>query len=559
MCYLHAGSPPFVLDMPNAPENAESGERSGLTGRSYRATPLRMKGKTLIVDDDRAMVETLEGALRRRGFETASCFSAEEAIQAIGAAEFDVVVTDLNMQGTSGLELCKQIAANRPDLPVVVVTAFGSLETAVGAIRAGAYDFVTKPFEIEDIAITLERAVTHKQLREEVKRLQTAVRQQQQVGDMIGTSAPMKEVYDLISRVSETEATVLVTGESGTGKELVAKAIHKNSRRAQGPFVAVNCAAMPEPLLESELFGHVKGAFTDARQARQGLFLKASGGTLFLDEIGDMPIGMQAKLLRVLQERSVRPVGGDNESPFDTRIIAATNRDLDTEVAEKRFREDLFYRINVVRIQVPPLRARAGDVLVLAQSFVERFAAVHRTSVRGLSSAAAERLMAYAWPGNVRELQNCIERAVALARYEVLGVDDLPEKLRDYRPSRVIVESEDPAELLPMDEVERRYVLRVLQAVGGNKTLAAGVLGFDRRTLYRKLDRYGEGEHGAVESGEQGEPSSGGGSAESVPKVPVPHTSANPTDEGERSARGDRLAEPAPPTQPGSGPTHRIA
>jgi two-component system response regulator HydG len=459
-----------------------------------------MKGRILIVDDDRAMCEMLEGALKRRGFEATSRTSAEEATTLLGTEDFDVVVTDLNMQGTSGLELCQRVAANRPDVPVVVVTAFGSLETAVGAIRAGAYDFVTKPFEMEDIALTLERAVAHKQLHEEVKRLRTAVRDAQQAHDMIGTSAPMQKVYDLVARVAETEATVLVTGESGTGKELVAKAIHMRSRRKDGPFVAINCAAMPEPLLESELFGHTKGAFTDARQARQGLFLKASGGTIFLDEIGEMAMGMQAKLLRVLQERTVRPVGGDKEVPFDTRIIAATNRDLDTEVAERRFREDLFYRINVVRVNVPALRARGSDVLVLAQHFVERFAGVHRTNVKGLSSAAAERLLSYTWPGNVRELQNCIERAVALARYEMLGVDDLPEKLRDYRPSRVIVESEDPAELLPMEEVERRYVLRVLQAVGGNKTLAAGVLGFDRRTLYRKLERYGAIEKGAAGS-----------------------------------------------------------
>jgi two-component system response regulator HydG len=466
-----------------------------------------MKGRILIVDDDRAMCEMLEGALARRGFEATSRTSADEASLLLGTQDFDVVVTDLNMQGTSGLELCQQVVANRPDVPVVVVTAFGSLETAVGAIRAGAYDFVTKPFEMEDIALTLERAVAHKQLREEVKRLRTAVRDSQQTGDMIGTSAPMQKVYDLVARVAETEATVLVTGESGTGKELVAKAIHSRSRRKEGPFVAINCAAMPEPLLESELFGHTKGAFTDARQARQGLFLKASGGTIFLDEIGEMAMGMQAKLLRVLQERTVRPVGGDNEVPFDTRIIAATNRDLDTEVAERRFREDLFYRINVVRVNVPALRSRGSDVLVLAQHFVERFAAVHRTSVKGLSSAAAERLMAYSWPGNVRELQNCIERAVALARYEMLGVDDLPEKLRDYRPTRILVESEDPAELLPMEEVERRYVLRVLQAVGGNKTLAAEVLGFDRRTLYRKLERYGAMD--ASKGGESTTPPSG--------------------------------------------------
>jgi two-component system response regulator HydG len=455
-----------------------------------------MEGRALIVDDDRAMCEMLVGALSRRGYEVVARGSAEEALEVLKTEDFDVIVTDLNMQGTTGLELCQKVVENRPDVPVVVVTAFGSLETAVGAIRAGAYDFVTKPFEMEDIALTLGRAVSHKRLREEVKRLRTAVRDSQQYSDMIGTSAPMQKVYDLVARVAETEATVLVTGESGTGKELVAKAVHSQSRRKDGPFVAINCAAMPEPLLESELFGHVKGAFTDARQARSGLFLRATGGTLLLDEIGEMPLGMQAKLLRVLQERTVRPVGGDKEVPFDTRILAATNRDLDTEVAERRFREDLFYRINVVRIGVPPLRARASDVLVLAQHFIERFSAVHRTNVKGLSSAAAGLLLSYTWPGNVRELQNCIERAVALARYEMLGVDDLPDKLREYRPTRVIVESEDPADLLPMEEVERRYVLRVLQAVGGNKTLAAEVLGFDRRTLYRKLERYGAIEQG---------------------------------------------------------------
>jgi two-component system response regulator AtoC len=473
-----------ALTPPNSPAD----------GKREVAVPATTKGRVLIVDDDRAMCEMLDNALRRRGFVTAWKSSADEALRLIADEEFDVIVSDLNMQGTSGLELCQQVVSNRPDVPVVVVTAFGSLETAVGAIRAGAYDFVTKPFEMEDIALTLERAVAHRALRAEVKRLRRAVNESQRFSEMIGTSGTMDKVYDLVSRVAETEATVLITGESGTGKELVARAAHTRSRRAQGPFVAINCAAMPESLLESELFGHVKGAFTDARNARPGLFIKANGGTLFLDEIGEMPQGMQAKLLRVLQEKTVRPVGGDSEIPYDARIVAATNRDLETEVAEKKFREDLYYRINVVRIHVPPLRSRGSDVLLLAQHFVERFATVHRCNVKGLSSAAAERLLAYSWPGNVRELQNCIERAVALARFETLGVDDLPEKLRDYKPSRVIVESEDPAELLPMEEVERRYVLRVLQAVGGNKTLAAEVLGFDRRTLYRKLERYGTGD-----------------------------------------------------------------
>ena len=466
-----------------------------------------MKGRILIVDDDKDLCDTLEQTLSLDDFEAVSRMSAEDALALLDTQDFDVVVTDLNMRGMNGIELCQRVVANRPDLPVVVVTGFGSLETAVAAIRAGAYDFVTKPFKVQDIALTLERAVRHKHLCEEVKRLRTMVREHQP-SEMTGASEPMQKVDDLITRVAETEATVLVTGESGTGKELVAKGIHDGSRRASGPFVAINCAAMPESLLESELFGHTKGAFTDARQARQGLFLEASGGTILLDEIGEMALGTQAKLLRVLQERAVRPVGGDKEIPFDTRIITATNRDLDTEVAERRFREDLFYRINVVRIHVPPLRVRGSDVLALAQHFVERFAATHRTNVKGLAGPAAARLLAYTWPGNVRELQNCIERAVALARFEMLGVDDLPEKLRDHRPSRVIIDSEDPAELLPMEEVERRYVLRVLQAVAGNKTLAAQVLGFDRRTLYRKLERYG-----SLEQNETSEASSPTGSS----------------------------------------------
>jgi two-component system response regulator AtoC len=291
-----------------------------------------------------------------------------------------------------------------------------------------------------------------------------------------------------VARVAETETTVLITGESGTGKELVAKAIHTRSRR-EGPFVAINCAAMPESLLESELFGHVKGAFTDARTARPGLFIKASHGTLFLDEIGEMPAGMQAKLLRALQERTVRPVGGDQEQAFDARLIAATNRDLETEVEEKRFREDLFYRINVVRIHVPPLRARGSDILLLAQHFLQRYQSGPTQRVVGIKSVAADKLLSYPWPGNVRELQNCIERAVALAQFDQVGIDDLPERVREFKSSRIAIESSDPTELLPMEEVERRYILRVLDAVGGNKTLAAQVLGFDRRTLYRKLER----------------------------------------------------------------------
>ncbi len=448
-----------------------------------------MERRILIIDDDRSMCEVLEVELRRRDYDVTSVNSPQDAIALFERDDFGVVVTDVNMSGMTGVELCKLLIARREDMPVIVVTAFANVETAIAAIRAGAYDFVTKPFDMDELALTIERALHHRALREEVKRLRKAVEGTQRFEDILGTSQAMLKMCELVSRVADTETTVLVTGESGTGKELVARALHAKSGRKDGAFVAINCAAMPENLLESELFGHVKGAFTDARNSRPGLFVKATGGTILLDEIGEMPPGMQAKLLRALQERTARPVGGDQEIPFDARIIAATNRDLETEVEEKRFREDLFYRINVVRVHVPPLRARGSDILLLAQLFLERYAAQSRRAVAGMSSAAADKLLSYPWPGNVRELQNCIERAVALAQFDQIGVDDLPEKIRDHKMARINIESNDPAELLPMEEVERRYILKVLEAVGGNKTLAAQVLGFDRRTLYRKLGR----------------------------------------------------------------------
>ena len=448
-----------------------------------------MQRRILIIDDDRSMCDVLESELRRREFEVTSVTSAQEALGLFEREDFGLVITDVNMAGMSGVELCRQLVSRREDMPVIVITAFANMETAISAIRAGAYDFVTKPFDMDELALTMERALKHRALREEVKRLRRAVDGSQKFDDILGSSPAMMKMCELLTRVADTETTVLITGESGTGKELVAKALHSKSGRKEGPFVAINCAAMPESLLESELFGHTKGAFTDARTARPGLFIKASKGTLFLDEIGEMPAGMQAKLLRALQERTVRPVGGDQEQPFDARIIAATNRDLETEVEEKRFREDLFYRINVVRLHVPPLRARGSDILLLAQHFLERYAVQSRRPVVGMTSAAADKLLSYPWPGNVRELQNCIERAVALAQFDQIGVDDLPEKIKDYKTARINIESNDPAELLPMEEVERRYILKVLEAVGGNKTLAAQVLGFDRRTLYRKLER----------------------------------------------------------------------
>ena len=450
-----------------------------------------MSTRVLVVDDEIGMCEMLATSLSSEGFDVAYRTSGAEALALLGTEDFDVVVTDVNMRGMSGLELCADVVSAQPDLPVVVITGFGSLESAVAAIRAGAYDYVTKPFEVEALAMTLARAAKHRALRQEVTLLRKAASAAERYGEILGDSPAMRRVYALLDRVAESEATTLVTGESGTGKELVARAIHERSRRRSGPFVAVNCSAMTETLLESELFGHVKGAFTDAHAARRGLFQQASGGTSLRDEIGDMPVGQQVKLLRALQERTVRPVGGDTEVAIDVRVVAATNRDIETAVEEHRFREDLYYRLNVIHVQLPPLRARGNDVLLLAQKFVGDFATRAGKDVRGLSPEVAERLTAYPWPGNVRELQNCIERAVALGRHATLIPEDLPEKIRDYKRSHVIVSADDPTELVPMEEVERRYILRVIDAVGGNKTEAARILGLDRKTLYRKLDKYG--------------------------------------------------------------------
>ncbi len=448
-----------------------------------------MKSRVLLVDDDRSLCETLELGLRKRDYAVCSRSTLDEAETALRAEEFDVVITDLNLRVASGIDLCSRIVTNRPDIPVVVLTAFGSLDTAVAAIRAGAYDFINKPVEIDALAIAIDRAANHELLGEEVRRLRREVEHLPKFEEMVGESQAMQSVYDLLLRVATADVTVLITGESGTGKEVAARALHRRSRRSKGPFVAVNCAAMPEHLLESELFGHVRGAFTDAKTTHPGLFVEASGGTILLDEIGDMPLGLQPKLLRVLQERTVRPVGGRQENTIDVRVIAATNRDLETAIEEGRFREDLYYRINVVPIAIPPLRARHADILPLAQHFVTDLAAHTKKNVVGLARPAAEKLLAYAWPGNVRELRNCMEHAIALARFDRIAVDDLPEKVRDYRSSHVLLASDDPGELVPMEEVERRYVLRVMQAVGGNKTAAARILGFDRKRLYRTLQR----------------------------------------------------------------------
>jgi DNA-binding NtrC family response regulator len=447
--------------------------------------------KALIVDDEPAECDLLSDALRAAGFEPHFELSALHALETLKRRPFDVVVTDLNMPIMRGSELCRRVKDVLPNVPVVVVTAFGSIDGAVDAMRAGAYDFITKPFDVDAIGLALRRAVEHHALRWEVDSLRRVLDESKPYGAMLGTSEIMRKLYSLIECVTETDAPVLITGESGTGKELVAREIHRRGKRSSGPFLAINCAAVPEALLESELFGHVRGAFTDARATRQGLFAAASGGTLLLDEIGDMPLLLQAKLLRVLQERTLRPLGATDEVPFDTRVLAATNRDLETAVEQGRFREDLYYRINVIHVDVPPLRARAGDALLLARAFLGEISVRNGKRVNGFSTEVAERILAYDWPGNVRELRNSIERAVTLTRGEIVEAHDLPRKVQEYRSEHLLVVGDDPSEIAPLEEVERRYIIKAIDAFGGNKTKAARALGIGRKTLYRRLEAFG--------------------------------------------------------------------
>jgi two-component system response regulator AtoC len=391
------------------------------------------------------------------------------------------------MRGMNGLELCERIVAARPDVPVVLLTAHADLGAAVAALRVRAFDFQTKPPDVDALAEVLERAVRERRLVEEVRTLDEAGSSDpEHFEGILGASPPMRELVQLVGRVAALDAAVLIRGESGTGKELVARALHERSRRRDGAFVALNCAAIPESLLEAELFGHVKGAFTDAGAGRAGLFERARGGTIFFDEIAELHLSLQPKLLRALQERSVRPVGSDKEVEVDVRLISATNTDLASAVEKRQFRADLYYRLNVIEIVAPPLRERGRDVLLLAQYFLEQSARAMNRGVVGLTAPCAAKLTAYSWPGNVRELANVIERAVALTRSSHLTVDDLPKQVRVRDTARAATRACGTEELVPLEEVERRYIHRVMAATRGNKTLAAQILGVHRRTLYRK-------------------------------------------------------------------------
>ena len=443
-------------------------------------------GTILVVDDEPEMRALVRDVLQDRGHRVTVAEDGREALTRLGEEDYWVVLSDLRMKGMEGMELLTEVKRAYPDTNVILMTAFGSVETAVAAMKQGAFTYLVKPVKTEELIRVTEQGVHEAALRREVTRLRREVRAEYSFNQILGKSKAMQEVFDLIRRVANSPTNVLITGESGTGKELVAKAIHFNSDRRNAPFVPVNCAAIPDTLLESELFGHVKGAFTDAKADKRGLFEEAQKGTLLLDEISELPLMLQAKLLRVIQEREVRRVGSTRAVPVDVRIIAATNVLLAEEVKAKRFREDLFYRLNVIEVRMPPLRDRREDIPLLVEAFLRKCASASHKELRGMTESALALLIDYPWPGNVRELENVIERAVTLARGEKIVPDDLPPAIRGARGERRVID-EGAERVLPLQEIEREYILRILEKTGGNKYQAAQALGIDRKTLYRKL------------------------------------------------------------------------
>jgi two-component system response regulator AtoC len=450
-----------------------------------------MAERILIADDDDALRESLELVLVAEGHDVVGVASGPDALTALQAAPVDVVLCDLRMPGMDGMELLPQLVRRLPGVPVILMSAYGSADLAVEAMNRGAYDYLAKPFQPSEVILTIRKARERERLRRANQLLRRDV--QRVVGErpIIAASEAMIEVLELLERAAEFKATVLLTGESGTGKEVLARAIHLQSARRDAGFVAVNCGAIPETLLETELFGHARGAFTGADRARRGLVAEADGGSLFLDEIGELPLSLQVKLLRVLQEEEVRPVGESKPLNVDVRIIAATSRDLEHEVREGRFREDLFYRLNVIRVQVPPLRERREDISVLVDHFLDHFRRTLGKPVRRISDETLDRLLAYAWPGNVRELENVIERAVILAEGERITLRELPENVVAPAKGSLGASSADLSLRRARKALEAELIERALRTTDGNRTHAARLLQISHRALLYKIKEYG--------------------------------------------------------------------
>jgi len=444
--------------------------------------------RILVVDDDSEMCGLLSDVLGNEGFSVSTATDGLGAVKKLKDEEFDVIVTDLKMKGLKGLDLLDEAQKISPITPVIIITAFGTIESAIKAMKMGAYDYITKPFQTEELLLTVKKALENRLLKKEVVRLKREVESRYHFHHLIGKSASMQKIYDLIERIRDTCSNVLILGESGTGKELVAKAIHYSGARKEEPFIAVNCAAIPDTLLESELFGYKKGAFTDAKQDKRGLIFEAHGGTLFLDEITEMPATLQAKLLRVIEEKKVRPLGDTNAYPIDVRVIATSNRDIPSLLQEQRFREDLYYRLKVIDIELPPLRERREDISLLVQHFINHFNSELKKEISDVSENVLQVLLNYSWPGNVRELENVIQRAMTLSRHDVLQAEDLPPIL--LRKEDEDLFEKGLKEKYTIDQLEREYIKKVLVEVNGNKSKAAEILGLDRKTLYRKLQEF---------------------------------------------------------------------
>lgn len=448
------------------------------------------QGRIVVIDDDREMRSVLKEYLEKQGYMVSDFPSAAAALDRLrrdplyDASRLDLIISDIKMPELSGLDFVDKLKTTHAKVPIILITGFGSLETAIEAIRKGAFDYITKPFKLTDIDMTIKRALRVSKLEQENTILRAEVRQTKSFSNMIGQSAGMQEVFDLINRVSQTKANVLISGESGTGKEMVARAIHELSPRASKPFLAINCTAVHESMLEVELFGQVGNG---SSPAKIGLFEDAEGGTLFLDEIGDMELGLQAKILRVLQDKKIRPVGAHDEKDIDVRIIAATHKDLKAAIKEDTFREDLYYRLAVIPIVIPPLRYRKEDIPMLAEYFLKKFVAANNSTVRGFTREAVQALVNMPWEGNVRELENVIERAVVLAKTDLIDVKDLPpSESNDFEAlyGATIVQ------LPTLADLEKRYIRFVLEKSGGRKEKASQILGINRRTLYRKEREY---------------------------------------------------------------------